>query len=145
MKFYIIDGYNVIFSSYLKTKPLEKAREELKAICKSRFGSNFLIVYDGREGIISEYRDKQVVFTKNMSADDYIKNYIEKYKNRNAMVVISRDKALIDYVRYLGAKSHGPELIFKQEHIPRGEERGLSIEEQRKITEDLKKIWGIDD
>ena len=145
MKFYIIDGYNVIFSSYLKIKPMEKAREELLAICKSRFGANFLLVFDGREGIISESREKRVVFTKSMSADDYIKKYVEKEKNRNAIVVISRDKALIDYCRYLGAKTQGPEFIFKTEHLPRGEERGLSIEEERKITEELKKIWGLDD
>ncbi len=145
MKFYIIDGYNVIFSSYLKIKPMEKAREELLAICKSRFGANFLLVFDGREGIISESREKRVVFTKSMSADDYIKKYVEKEKNRNAIVVISRDKALIDYCRYLGTKTQGPELIFKTEHHPRGEERGLSIEEERKITEELKKIWGLDD
>jgi len=145
MKFYIIDGYNVIFSSYLKEKSLEEAREELLAICKSRFGANFILVFDGREGIIAEHGERKMVFTKSMSADDYIKKFVEKEKNRNAIVVISRDKALIDYCRYLGTKSAGPELIFKREHLPRGEERGLSIEEERKITEELKKIWGIED
>jgi len=103
----IIDGHNLIGSfgaiadPKAKKKLLEKVNEyqaatELKIV----------VVFDGShfaESELTQYKNIEIRYgSKNETADDVIKNYINKYRNQHGIKIISSDREIIDLAR----KSH---------------------------------------
>ncbi len=143
-KFYI-DGYNVIFSTFLREFELEKAREYLIQFSKVYTPDTVIVVFDGREGIPSGISPTNYVrYTRGESADDYIKRMVEREKDRSRVFVVTKDKSIIGYVRYLGAHVMSPEeFMGGPKHRSRSSpfKEGLPESEKRKINEELLKIW----
>ena len=88
----------------------------------------------------------EVIFSKNETADDWIKRKIEKSDKRNAFVLVSDDKLLCFYVRSLGARIVSVADFFdKADKKPKKQtvedKPGLKPSSARKITEELKKMW----
>jgi predicted RNA-binding protein with PIN domain len=87
----------------------------------------------------------KIIFTKEVSADEKIKQLVEKSPRPNQIVVVTDDKEIRYCVRPCGAK-----VISVREFIGKvTEDKGkrsiektlLSSEEESKITKELEKIW----
>ncbi len=143
-KFYI-DGYNVIFSTFLRDFELEKARDYLIQFSKVYVPDTVVVVFDGREGIPSGISSSSYVkYTRGESADDYIKRMVEKEKDRSRIFVVTNDKSIIGYVKYLGAHVMSPaEFMGGPKHKDRAspDKESLSEMEKKKINEELFEIW----
>jgi len=145
---YIVDGYNLIFSTPLGQANLEEAREILTMLVL-RIGHPVTVVFDGREGITNMRKRQYVVYTKGLSADEYIKKWVEEQKDRQGIVVVTRDRQIQSYVRNLGAKIMEPQKFYnllqrrpKRRKLIKGV---LTEEEAQDINRELLDLWGVED
>ncbi len=145
-KHYIVDGYNVIFSTFLSELELQRARDILISFAGTYAPDRVTIVFDGRAGIIGPSMPN-VVFTKGEKADDYIKRLVESIKDRGRVIVVTNDKSIIGYVKYLGARTISPKQFL--DNPPRRNmekfKGSLSESEKQKINRELKELWGIEE
>jgi len=139
MKKYLVDGYNVIFSTHLKEMEIQEARDYLISFVNSHYSQRVIVIFDGRSGVIGG--KKGVVFTTSGSADDYIKKYVEKNAKKEAIVVVTRDKEIISYVKSFGAQVMQPDKFLKVEKPKHFVKGVLKPDEARKITKELEKLW----
>ncbi len=113
---YIFDGYNVLYSKFKKQLDkfgFESTRNQLINFINSRV-QNCIIVFDGKE----EYPNphiKNVVFTRNEKADDYIKRFVKNYKDKKQIVVITDDRSIRDYVKHCGANVMSVDEFFERD------------------------------
>ena len=78
------------------------------------------------------------------SADEVIKEKIRRYKNKKQIVVVSDDREIREFARLQGAalKRTQEFLAGKKKEPPRQDEsRELPLSEQKKINEELRRIW----
>lgn len=143
---YIVDGYNVIFSTPLGQARLEEAREILTMLVL-RIGHPVTVVFDGKQGIPSIRKRPYVVYTKGTSADEYIKRWVETQKDRQGVVVVTKDREIQSYVRNLGVKVVKPEDFYEMlQKKPRGRKliKGVLTKEQAEsINQELLDLWGV--
>ncbi len=95
----------------MKKFGIEATRNHLINLIKSCV-QNCIIVFDGKE----EYPNpnvKNVVFTRNEKADDYIKRFVREYRNKGEIIVITNDRSIRNYVERLGAKSISVDKFFE--------------------------------
>ncbi|MEO0197750.1 MAG: NYN domain-containing protein [candidate division WOR-3 bacterium] len=142
---YIIDGYNVLYSTsfkrWIEKFGLESARNHLINFIRS-YKKKFIIVFDGRENYPSP-NIPNVIFTKGESADEYIKRFIKNYHNKSEIVVISNDKSIRDFARKLNIKSMSVNEFLNSANRKELLKREKEIDFD-KITEEIKKEWGLD-
>ena len=152
---YVIDGYNLIKQTpRLTKKRLKDSRVGLVRFIKEKRpqGSKknlVTIVFDGAPDmpVRSSGTDIKVIFTKNESADDWIKRSVENTKNPKQIVVVSNDKQIRFYVRSLGAKILSVEEFIAEKQKfglpdePSQSKIELSSQQAQQITEELRKIW----
>jgi len=111
---WILDGYNIMLGDEKLGKAarnnLEGARDELiREIIGAenlRRESVFLI-FDGKSGGPTEKitPNLQVKFSKpGETADDVIKSMVRNYKKRISVLVVSDDRAIVNYAKQCGAK-----------------------------------------
>ncbi len=146
-KHYVVDGYNVIFSTFLGELELQRAREILISFAGTYAPDVVTIVFDGRVGIAGPSMPN-VIFTKGEKADDYIKRFVENTKDRGRIIVVTNDKSIIGYVRYLGAKTISPKQFLDNPPRRKSMEKfkgSLSESEKQKINRELKALWGIEE
>ena len=156
---YIIDGYNVIKQTpSLTKKSLKDSRLSLVKLIKEKRpqgskNNEVTIVFDGKADLPYWPKEKEIdiniVFTKNNTADDWIKNAVERTDGPRRIVVVSDDKQIRFYVRSLGAKVLGVKEFIKAAERSKGAKNAepsdskieLSSVEAERITEELRKIW----
>lgn len=151
---YIIDGYNLLNNRSFLTaaRPSKNPRQEMLAFVKIKLGSKnkISVVFDGYPGATQELPEEPgitVIFSRDISADEKIKNMLEAGA-KNALrqtIVISNDREILSFAKLSGAntmqiedftapkttvKKHGPE--------PKA---GLGYTDIARINEELKKIW----
>lgn len=145
---FIIDGYNLIFSTPLGQANLEEAREILTMLVL-RMGHPVTVVFDGKEGMTEIRKRPYVVYTKGNSADDYIKKWVESQKDRQGIVVVTKDRQIQSYVRNLGAKIMEPEEFYKlSQRKPKRTNliKGVLTKEQAEnINKELWDLWDLED
>ena len=108
---YIIDGYNVIKTSYIKKfekYSIENARTFLIQILsryrKRHPSIRFTVVFDGTGSFNRlNYREINVIFSHPISADEMIRKILEKRKERE-IVVVSDDRQVQLAAKILRAK-----------------------------------------
>jgi hypothetical protein len=152
---YLIDGYNCIRHKALARSIRDRdfGRGLLRFIEDRRLtgsGKNTLcIVFDGfpsiKNPMIPEVGTK-VIFSGDESADDRIKRMVEAGGNPRAMVVVTDDRQIRDYVRSVGAAVMGVEEFVSQadkRRVARGADHDtpLSAEAQNLINRELRKLW----
>ncbi len=139
---YLIDGYNLLFSKYNAhpAEGLEQKRELLIKYVKNIFGANAIFVFDGKFGM-GTYANKHVIFTKSMSADNYIKKYVEKQKNRELICVVTDDREIRDYVKSLGAKVMWTSDFIRLKPAKKRSKKKF----EQEVNEYLKKQWHIEE
>lgn len=153
---YIVDGYNVVKKSpFLNYKKLKDSRDAfLSFIDKYRpqgsRNNKITVVFDGREDVIGfrHNYDFSVIFTKNESADSFIKSAVDKAQHPKNIVVISDDKDIKFYCRAQGAK-----ILEVKDFIKKGCKKidgpktrnsdfsEISSLQRQKINEELSQIW----
>lgn len=145
-KLYLVDGYNVIFSSDLVHLPMERAREALVEIARTYAPDRVLVVFDGKREVIPPEPLKGAIFTKGESADEYIKAFVERRRDRSNLVVVTRDKSLAGYVRHLGARIMDPKAFLAGPSRPSKpasppEKPPLSPDQEKQLIEELLRAW----
>ena len=127
---------------------LEEAREILTMLVL-RIGHPVTVVFDGREGVTNMRKRQYVVYTKGLSADEYIKKWVEEQKDRQGIVVVTRDRQIQSYVRNMGAKIMEPQEFYnllqrrpKRRKLIKGV---LTEEEAQDINRELLDLWGVED
>jgi len=140
---YLVDGYNVIFSTDLKNASLNDAIEKLTSLVQGLSGQ-VILVFDGREGIDAPHKP-WVYFTKGISADEFIVKKVREFQDPHSVKVVTRDRQIISRVKSLGAKVVDPQDFLKELKTLRRKNlyvKGvITKEDARKITEELKKLW----
>jgi len=155
---YILDGYNLIKSSaFNKIKKLRNQRFALiDALSKRKvLGSKpkITVVFDGNKEFknfpLEKNADKniEIIFTKDESADDWIKSVVNKKKPLSEVIVVSDDKGIISFVKGCGAKYLSTEEFLKKFFSPAKVTKEDLIKTElpysliQDINDELKKIW----
>ena len=107
---YLIDGYNVLKKApSLAGKKLQDGRSELIRLIRvhrphGSVNNKITVVFDGQLGFWQDERpdDVEVIFSTTGSADEKIKDIVERKVNKKDVVVVTDDKALKLYVRAQG-------------------------------------------
>ncbi|RKY32370.1 MAG: hypothetical protein DRP67_01010 [Candidatus Omnitrophota bacterium] len=134
---YIIDGYNVIKSSYIKKferHSIETARNYLIQVLhkyKKRHPSvNFTVVFDGT-GYFNNFNYKiKVIFSNQITADEMIRKILERRKEKE-VIVVSDDKQVQLCAKILRANFLSvPEFM---ERIEKKKKKKKEVKEEKKI------------
>lgn len=150
MLIYIIDAFNLIYKvDELAESPAPHARL-LQFLKSGRFtgspNNRVVVVFDGHDNPdVSGEREYEIVFSGPRSADDVIKDRVTKSKNRSQIVVVSDDKGITSFVRAEGARVKSIEEFIKNSgrciKPLADDEKEISYEARRKITEELERLW----
>jgi predicted RNA-binding protein with PIN domain len=153
---YIVDGYNVIKkTAFLNHKKLKDSRDALlDFIDKHRphgsHNNQITVIFDGRDDVFSfkHKYDFCVFFTRKESADERIKAMVDKAVNAKTIVVVSEDKDIKLYCRSRGARIFSVGEFLQKAHKKQSVSKAqdpdvleLSMGEQKKINEELSKVW----
>lgn len=154
---YLIDGYNAINKiPSLRVPELQKARELLVSHIRAesatlRAQNRITVVFDSKEsyslgGQVNLVSGVSVVFSKGISADDAIIDMVRNAPNPKIMVAVSDDNGLCSCVRSLGGNVMSVADYFRRldknkEMKPQDKDEKLSAAQERKITEELAKLW----
>lgn len=119
---WIVDGYNVLYS-LASVKPLtlltarEKLLQNLANFAGIRNQRTVLLVLDGvgnNEEFSSYVTDAfKIVYSQHMTADSYIEKYLYDHKNQKIMSVVTKDRAVANMGRGLGARVFSPDEFRK--------------------------------
>ncbi|MBF0479527.1 MAG: NYN domain-containing protein [Candidatus Omnitrophica bacterium] len=163
---YLLDGYNIIHQlpGNVNSNSLEMLRDKLIHLVMTQHphGSarnKMTVVFDGQPGYASPAvnAEVQVIFSYEESADDKIKKMVEHSANSRQMVVVTDDREIQTAVKSMGASvvSVNDFLWKGQQNMKSAKQRvgviqgsidkRLSSSQERKITGEFEKIWGIKD
>lgn len=156
---YIIDGLNVIKTSFIKkyeTISIEKGKEFLIDILERYKGKHpsidFTIVFDGFASQIkfSTQRRIKIIYSCDITADEKIREMLENKRNKNQIFVVSDDVQIREFTKILGANPlkvmEFLELVYpierkdKREKILKEKEIDYSI--KVKIEKELENFYG---
>lgn len=111
--YYLIDGYNFLFSLFDSKRSLASQRQKTILFIKKQFSLLNLsgsLIFDGarrreEESGLSYPSPLEVVYTpKGQTADEYILEKIDTGKKKRQFTVVTNDRGLIGNCRPLGAK-----------------------------------------
>ncbi|MCM8766828.1 MAG: NYN domain-containing protein [Candidatus Omnitrophica bacterium] len=110
---YIVDGFNVIKTSFVKKYEkygIESGQEFLINILeryKNKHPSvEITVVFDGKFNTSIYQRKKiKVIFSDEKTADEKIREILEKKKSRSSISVVSDDREVQEFTKILGSKS----------------------------------------
>jgi predicted RNA-binding protein with PIN domain len=158
---YILDGNNIInhpsFTSC--NRKIQDSRTSLleyiaiKKLCGSP-RNKIIVVFDGHPYSVNLRQinpGMSIIFSKDVSADEKIKNILEKNPNPKNTVVVSDDKEIIFFVRSFGAiplpveEFINPGITQRAKKLQKTEEEFIKPEltytQMEKINQELRKAW----
>jgi predicted RNA-binding protein with PIN domain len=148
---YIVDGYNVLMRSGLfDRKRLQDARAAFVAYLEHHrpHGScrnKLTIVFDGKAEVagLAECAIMGVLFSAGESADEKIKEMVERSPRPKDIVVVTDDRELGFFVRRCGACLMGSRDFLGKTSVKKkaSPARGPDVVEREKITEELGRVW----
>ncbi len=159
---YFLDGYNVIHQipALACKRSLREARESLiRLLVAGNFSGSvrnrLTIVFDGQPGVDHAGASSfiKVVFSSSQSADDLMRDMVEKSAAKKSIYAITDDKALAQSIRALGARTIRVKEFFasampsaktssRQQRSARSiEEKHISATEASQINDELAGIW----
>ena len=161
---FLVDGYNVMKKvPDLSQRRLEDGRAGLIRFIRERRpqGSDrngITVVFDGQEdvvGVVEPATDVRVVFSRGMSADDHIREWVEHAPDPQNIICVTDDRELALACRHRGARIWSvDEFISKgyreeaaaarrSEDKRRREGDGKVIPQTvaRKIDQELSALW----
>ncbi|MCX5710407.1 MAG: NYN domain-containing protein, partial [Candidatus Omnitrophica bacterium] len=153
---FIIDGYNITnhpdFCRKAR-KSLADPRQALVSLIKTNRLSGSPrnqvdIVFDGypREGGAAESSGLNIIYSRDISADERIRKMLEAAVNPKSIVVVSDDKEVRSFASIFGAQHVSVEvfLVSKEESAickRQNAEPEIGYTAKHKINEELRKIW----
>jgi hypothetical protein len=153
---YIIDGYNVTNHPDFprgSRAPAADPRQALLNLIKTRRLSGSPrnrvdVVFDGYPGeeCGPAYSWANIIFSREISADERIRKMLEVSGNPRNVIVVSDDKEIRSFARIFGCRySNVPDFLGLKPsgrgvkcEIPEPE---ISFSEKHRINEELKRIW----
>lgn len=155
---FIIDGYNALFSLRPFLKGTARSREGFLLYIKTArpFGSlrnSVTVVFDGAKGIVSgqqgSFSPLRIIFSKGETADETIVRLISREEHPNRTVVVTDDRELAERAKNLGAQAVAVSDFFsslvKKKRTTQDTKPTPESREGKRITEEMKKEWNIDD
>lgn len=146
MLVYIIDGFNVVHK-IPHVKQSATPREDLiKHIKKNKLtgskNNKVIVVFDGGFHDLGE-KEFEVIFSGDRSADELIKQRLDKIKIKSEVIVVSDDKQIREFTIKARAKSYRVQAFLAPKTKPERKEpaKDISYPLQREITEEMRKIW----
>lgn len=150
MLIFAIDAFNLIHA-VPELADSAAPRADLVAFLKAAklegsATNRVVLFFDGypAEGVDQE-RLYDVVFSKNRTADDEIREYVEKAAHPRQIVVVSDDHAVRDTARAQGATPMKNEEFLRrgQKHAKAALHDAEPIDDDRRerITKELESIW----
>ncbi len=152
IKKYIIDGNNVIGKMpelfKLQIKDKQASREKLAFMLEKYFidkKCKISLHFDGYQNLPLKISKIKIIYSDNLTADDKIKEEIEKSKNRKNVIVVTSDNNLREFARVCScgnilSEDFGRELYMKK-NVNEEEKR---IEEINDV-EEFKKLFNVKD
>ncbi|HOV21317.1 MAG TPA: NYN domain-containing protein [bacterium] len=153
---YLIDGYNVIKSSYLGKEGDLKGKLSLYQILDNYKANHlsviFSVVLDGfNTSDFPFLRDKRIktFFSGEITADEYIKKILEKGKRNEEITVVSDDKQVQISSKLFGCNVMSVDTFLntvnpKGNNKPKGPiEKKISYSKKKKIEEELKNYYEL--
>ena len=147
-RFYLVDGYNVIYARNPRPENLEAERENLVRQVRQALGRQVLVVFDGQHGVGSR-GEAGVVYTRGETADEYIRRYVARSARPQDIVVVTRDRPLQNTVKHFGSQVMDPSAFFQEirragrSDSPPSEKR-LRPDEISRINRELLDLWDRD-
>lgn len=150
MKQYIIDGNNLIGKlpslKILQKKDKQRSREKLAFIIDNYFiqkKAKVFLHFDGHPKEPIRINNASIVYSKNLTADEKIKNQVGKSENPRNIIVITSDNNLTEYARVCSSTVIKCEEFAKAFLLRKdGDEEKKRIEEMNN-SEEFKKLFGI--
>lgn len=153
---YIIDGFNVIKTSFIKKyerQGIEGAQEFLIDILeryKRKHPSiEITVVFDGKSSSISFYQRKRIkiIFSNEITADEKIRKILENKKNKHQILIVSDDREVQEFTKILGSKflkvDEFLEIIYPVEKKePIKKEKDIKYRLKSEIEKELKNFYG---
>lgn len=159
---YIIDGYNLIKSSFLseyESRGIECSIRMLTGILveyRRRHPSvSFTVVFDGNppSSVLLMERNIKVIFSGDISADEVIRKRIEKTPEKNiSKVIVSDDRGVKESGRLFGARTLSVsaflEIVYPVRRKTKvsgkdNETKKVGVKKLLKIEKELKKHYRI--
>ena len=150
MEHYIIDGNNLIG----KVESLYKLQKKNKQLSREKTAfliDNYFIQknrkgtlhFDGFENVPIKVNKLRIIYSGKATADEKIKEEIEKSTNRSSLIIISSDHNIIEFAKVCRCRSILSEIFGKSLM-----QRDLIGEEQKKIdeinnTDEFRKLFGV--
>ncbi len=148
--YYIIDGYNLIFSLIESKDSLQTIRVKIIAALQKRFSLkkiSGMLVFDGAHRKDEEsgltYSSPLIIAyaPKGQTADEYIVHQIELAKNPKRVIVITNDKGLVRHARSAGANVQGNDEFIEWLHKKKKKNNKLEPKETQQNIDRLMKIF----
>lgn len=152
MLIYLIDGNNLYYSIPKICDSPKPRRALIDFIRANRITGSprngVIIVFDGYESdeVFGE-NEYKIIYGKNRSADDAIKDFLARAKNKKQIVVVSDDHSVILSARGEGAKVMktaefaGLGKAKKTKKAKKNYDEDYDEEKRKKITDELEAIW----
>jgi predicted RNA-binding protein with PIN domain len=147
MKFYIIDGNNLIGKnkslSSLQKKDKQSSREKLAFMIHDYFHDKKIKIYlhfDGYQNLPINVPGIKITYSEKLSADEKIKQQIENSKDYKNILLISSDNNLREFAKVCGCN-----VISSEEFLQHLNKNQKLNEEQTRIdsisNDEIKRLF----
>ena len=138
---YIIDGNNIIGKIpelfKLQKKDKQRSREQLVYLLQRYYSGKKIhlsLYFDGFENIPLHMSKGKIIYSGNKQADHFIREQIEKTKNRKNVVLVSSDNELKNFGRACSCR------IISSEDFVKLLMKGKTEDEEKLRVEDINDV-----
>ena len=150
MKHYIIDGNNLIGKiknlKSLFQKDKQASGEKLVLILERYFirkKAKVTLHFDGFENDPIKSSKIKITYSGNRTADENIKDQIERSKNRTNLIVVSSDNNLREFARVCACERIKSEVFAKQLYSSQSNDEENDRIQSIDNPDEFKKLFGV--
>jgi len=148
MRHFIIDGNNLIGKiPSIKSKDKNAEREKLAYILERYFFNKKVKVslhFDGHKNLPIKVSGIKIFYSENQTADDLIKNEIERTSNRKNIILVSSDNNLKEFARVCSCEVKSSDDFGKDITSSQNNDEEENIIDSIKNIDEFKKLFGVD-
>lgn len=148
MRHFIIDGNNLIGKMpSVKSKDKNAEREKLAYVLERYFLNKKVKVslhFDGHKNLPIKVSGIKIFYSENQTADDLIKNEIERTSNRKNIILVSSDNNLKEFARVCSCEVKSSDDFGKDITSSQNNDEEENIIDSIKNIDEFKKLFGVD-